>query len=182
MWPLGLTPAACPSLQMSVANVESRNITRDVESGAAAPLRVEELLCFALYVTARASEASYRPVLGPLGLTYPRYIVLVVLAEQDSLTVSDLGARLHLDSGTLTPLIKGLEADGQVTRQRDREDERLVRVTLTEKGRELTRIAIKAAHSVACAIDMSAADVKRIRDDVNKVFAALRGAQATGGA
>src|SRR6267154_1829749 len=104
------------AFKMSVANVESRNITRDVESGAAAPLRVEELLCFALYVTARALEASYRPVLAPLGLTYPRYIVLVVMAEQDSLTVSDLGARLHLDSGTLTPLIKGLEADGQVTR------------------------------------------------------------------
>jgi DNA-binding MarR family transcriptional regulator len=158
--------------------VQRRNVDQKVDPGGSAALRVEELLCFALYVTARASEASYRPVLSPLGLTYPRYIALVVLSEQDDLTVKALGKRLHLDSGTLTPLIKGMEADGHVSRQRDPLDERLVRVTLTQKGRDLSRIAIEAARSVACGIDLSPGEVKRIRDDVIKVLAALQGAQS----
>jgi DNA-binding MarR family transcriptional regulator len=138
-----------------------------------APLRVEELLCFALYVTARASEASYRPVFSKLGLTYPRYITLVVLFERDGIAMSALGARLHLDSGTLTPLVKGMEADGLVTRRRDPLDERSVQVSLTKKGREVSAKAIAAAHSVACTINMPAKEVARIRDDLKKVQAAL---------
>jgi DNA-binding MarR family transcriptional regulator len=132
-------------------------------------------LCFALYVTARASEASYRPVFSKLGLTYPRYIVLVVLSERDGLTISELGTRLYLDSGTLTPLIKGMEADGYLTRHRSPPDERTVQVCLTQKGRELSRAALEAACTVACSIDLNPVDVKRIRDDVYRVLAALKG-------
>jgi DNA-binding MarR family transcriptional regulator len=138
-----------------------------------APLRVEELLCFALYVTARASEASYRPLFSKLGLTYPRYIVLTVLSERDGIAMSTLGARLYLDSGTLTPLVKGMEADGLVTRRRDPLDERSVQISLTKKGREVSAKAMAAAQSVACTINMPPKEVARIRDDIKKVHAAL---------
>jgi len=170
-------PNELGSLQMSVGldnKVQTRSLEENVDPVASPPLRVEELLCFALHVTAaRASEASYRPVFSRLGLTYPRYIVLVVLSERDGLTVGELGSRLYLDSGTLTPLVKGMEADGYVSRHRDPLDERSVQVRLTPKGRDLSRAAMEAARSVACGIDLTPGEVTRIRDDVNKVRAAL---------
>jgi MarR family transcriptional regulator, organic hydroperoxide resistance regulator len=138
-----------------------------------ASLRVEELLCFALYVTARASEASYRPVFSKLGLTYPRYIVLMVLSETDGIPMSTLGSRLYLDSGTLTPLVKGMAADGLVTRRRNPLDERSVQVSLTKKGREISAKAIAAAQSVACTINIPPREVARIRDELKRVHAAL---------
>jgi DNA-binding MarR family transcriptional regulator len=96
------------------------------------------------------------------------------LFERDGIAMSTLGARLHLDSGTLTPLVKGMEADGLVTRRRDPLDERSVQVGLTKKGREVSAKAIAAAHSVACTINIPAKEVARIRDDLKKVQAALR--------
>ena len=101
------------------------------------PLTLDEQLCFALYTASRAMTSCYRTVLDRLGLTYPQYLVMLVLWEQDGVTVSELGERLFLDSGTLTPLLKRLEAQGQIARLRDVQDERRVRITLTAEGRAL---------------------------------------------
>ena len=99
--------------------------------------RLEQQLCFAIYSTMHAVNKAYQPLLEKLGLTYPQYLVMLVLWETDDVTVKQLGERLFLDSGTLTPLLKRLEAMGLVHRARDPKDERQVRLTLTEKGKTL---------------------------------------------
>ncbi|MGW3321439.1 MarR family winged helix-turn-helix transcriptional regulator [Streptomyces virginiae] len=100
-------------------------------------LRLEDQLCFALYAASRAVTASYRPLLDELGLTYPQYLVMLALWERDSLSVRDLGAALQLESSTLSPLLKRLEANGLVRRERRVDDERSVAVRLTEAGAAL---------------------------------------------
>jgi DNA-binding MarR family transcriptional regulator len=104
-------------------------------AGKSAASLLENQLCFALYSASRALTRAYQPLLAPLGLTYPQYIVMLVLWEGDGLSVSELGERLGLDSGTLTPLLKRLESTGLVERRRDDDDERVVRVFLTATGR-----------------------------------------------
>lgn len=120
---------------------------RQVEPSA---LRLENQLCFALYSASRALTRAYQPLLAPLGLTYPQYIVMLVLWEGDGLSVSQLGARLALDSGTLTPLLKRLEDNGVVERRRDADDERVVRVFLTAAGRGLHGRALSIPGELAC--------------------------------
>ena len=100
-------------------------------------LRLDNQVCFALYSASLAMTKLYKPLLDRIGLTYPQYLVMLVLWEQDGVTVSELGERLFLDSGTLTPLLKRLEAQGQIARLRDVQDERRVRITLTSQGRAL---------------------------------------------
>ena len=100
-------------------------------------LRLDDQLCFPLYAAARAVQQRYRPLLAELGLTYPQYLVLMVLWEEDAQSVSALGERLMLDSGTLTPLLKRMEAAGIVARRRSAEDGRIVRAHLTAAGRAL---------------------------------------------
>lgn len=100
-------------------------------------LQLDHQLCFALYSTSLAMTKLYKPLLQALGLTYPQYLALLVLWERDGQRVADLGARLFLDTGTLTPLLKRLEAAGLVRRERSREDERAVLIHLTEAGRAL---------------------------------------------
>lgn len=100
-------------------------------------LLLDHQLCFALYSTSLAMTKLYKPLLDPLGVTYPQYLVMLVLWERDDCMVSELGARLFLDSGTLTPLLKRMEAAGWLERRRDAQDERRVRVTLTAAGRTL---------------------------------------------
>src|SRR5512141_147840 len=95
------------------------------------PLHLEDQLCFALYNASRALTRAYAPLLAPLGVTYPQYLVLLVLWERDGLPVKELGERLTLDSGTLTPLLKRLEHQGLVERRRGEDDERIVRIHLT---------------------------------------------------
>jgi DNA-binding MarR family transcriptional regulator len=95
------------------------------------------MLCFALYSAAHAMQAAYKPLLEPLGLTYPQYLALSALWAEDGQTVGQIGAALMLDSNTLTPLLKRLEAAGWVTRRRDTGDERQVRLRLTKAGRDL---------------------------------------------
>ena len=102
-----------------------------------AMLLLDNQLCFALYSTSLAMTKLYKPLLDELGLTYPQYLAMLVLWEKDGLTVSELGERLFLDSGTLTPLLKRLEVSGLVSRLRDAEDERRVHITLTAAGRKL---------------------------------------------
>lgn len=106
------------------------------------PLRLDRQICFPLYAATNLLTRLYRPVLAEIGLTYSQYLVMLVLWEQAPQSVSTLGARLHLDSGTLTPLLKRMEAAGLVTRQRDPSDERRVQIALTAKGDAL-RVAAR---------------------------------------
>ena len=102
-------------------------------------LRLDNQLCFALYAASLAMNKAYKPHLGALGLTYPQYLVMLVLWEHSQLTVSEIGEKLFLDSGTLTPLLKRLEASEFVVRQRDASDERRVYVSLTTAGKNLKK-------------------------------------------
>ncbi|MFZ3140561.1 MarR family winged helix-turn-helix transcriptional regulator [Polaromonas sp.] len=108
-----------------------------------AMLQLDNQLCFALYSTSLAMTRLYKPLLDALGITYPQYLALLVLWEQDGLSVSELGERLFLDSGTLTPLLKRLESSGLVSRLRAIDDERRVHITLTPAGRALKEQAAK---------------------------------------
>lgn len=118
------------------------------------PLPLTDQLCFALYSAAHAMNRVYKPLLDPLGITYPQYLVLLVLWQTDDVTVKELGTRLFLDSGTLTPLLKRMEAAGLVERRRDTADERLVRVTLTEAGRAMREKAAAVQEAVFCTCGM----------------------------
>ena len=113
--------------------------------------QLDHQLCFALYSSSLVMTKLYKPVLSALGLTYPQYLVLLVLWETDAVSVSDLGTRLFLDSGTLTPLLKRLETAGWLTRLRAVDDERRVIVSLTSAGRALRRKAQHVPNEVACA-------------------------------
>lgn len=104
-------------------------------------LRLDNQLCFALYSTSLALTKLYKSILAELDLTYPQYLAMLALWEEDGLTVSELGERLFLDSGTLTPLLKRMEAAGLLTRARDSADERRVQISLTPAGRKLRRQA-----------------------------------------
>jgi DNA-binding MarR family transcriptional regulator len=114
-------------------------------------LQLDHQLCFALYSASLAMTKLYKPLLEPMGLTYPQYLVMLVLWESDGMTVGELGQRLSLDSGTLTPLLKRLEALQYLSRQRDPADERRVRVQLTAEGRALRAAAVQVPQAVACA-------------------------------
>ncbi|NCH72594.1 MarR family winged helix-turn-helix transcriptional regulator [Cronobacter dublinensis] len=121
------------------------------QQSAGLSLSLDNQLCFALYSTNLALHKIYRQLLTPLGLTYPQYLVMMVLWEQDEVTVSEIGERLYLDSATLTPLLKRMETAGLLMRQRSRQDERQVIVTLTDAGRELKAGANEIPGSVLCA-------------------------------
>ena len=117
-------------------------------------LKLDNQLCFAIYAASLAMTKAYKPVLGALGLTYPQYLVLLVLWEEDNRPVSELGDRLFLDSGTLTPLLKRMEAAGWVQRQRSTQDERKVHIVLTPAGLALREqaacIPLNMANQLAC--------------------------------
>lgn len=140
-------------------------------------LRLENQLCFGLYAAAHAMNRAYRVSLGPLGLTYPQYLVLLALWEGDRQSVSELGQRLRLDSGTLTPVLKRLETAGVVSRARSRADEREVEITLTERGHALKLEALEVRHAMECRLGMSQDDITRLRADIDKVIASLDVAQ-----
>jgi MarR family transcriptional regulator, organic hydroperoxide resistance regulator len=136
------------------------------------PLYLDHQLCFALYSASRAVTRAYAPLLAPLGLTYPQYLVLLVLWERDGLAVNRLGQRLALDSGTLTPLLKRLERQRLVERRRAAADERVVRIFLTPAGRALRSRARKVPMEMACragydlASDRSLRDLGRLRHEL----------------
>lgn len=113
------------------------------------PLSLDRQVCFPLYAATNLLNRLYGPVLGELGLTYPQYLVMLVLWEQQPQTVGALGARLYLDSGTLTPLLKRMEVSGFVTRTRDPDDERRVMIGLTDKGRALRKQALHVPETMA---------------------------------
>lgn len=124
---------------------------------------IDQMLCFAVYAAGHAFTRFYKPRLEALDLTYPQYLVFLVLWERDGLTVKALGDKLFLDSGTITPLIKRLEARGLVKRQRDKDDERQVRITLTEEGRALKGQAMSVPLAVAQGVGGTEEDADRLR-------------------
>lgn len=126
-------------------------------------LHLENQLCFALYRASRMIQQVYRPMLEELGLTYPQYLVMLVLWEQDGLSVGALGERLFLDSGTLTPLLKRMEAAGWLVRARAKDDERRVVVSLTPEGRALRARAIAVPRAIGCATRCSMEELADLR-------------------
>ncbi|MDH6213880.1 MarR family winged helix-turn-helix transcriptional regulator [Streptomyces pseudovenezuelae] len=116
---------------------------------------LDDQLCFALYAASRAVTARYRPLLDELGLTYPQYLVMLVLWEQDSISVRDLGTSLQLESSTLSPLLKRLEAGGLVRRERRAEDERSVAIRLTEAGASLRERAARVPLAIGDAMGLT---------------------------
>ena len=147
--------AVNPSADAAAANANNVN----------AWLALDHQLCFALYAASLAMTKTYKPLLAPLGLTYPQYLALLVLWEADGagdgLTVSQLGGRLTLDSGTLTPLLKRLDSLGLVQRRRDNRDERRVRLHLTTAGRHLKHRAQAVPQAIASA---TACNLQQIGD------------------
>ncbi|MGZ3184777.1 MAG: MarR family winged helix-turn-helix transcriptional regulator [Telluria sp.] len=129
-------------------------------------LALDNQFCFALYSASHAMTKTYKPLLDRLGLTYPQYLVMLVLWEQDGILVKDIGARLYLDSGTLTPLLKRLEANGLVARNRDPGDERQVRISLTDAGRTLRAQAGTIPEAVLCASRQEIAALGRLRAEL----------------
>ena len=129
----------------------------ETENIPAGMLALDQQLCFAVYSAAHALNRTYKPLLDPYGLTYPQYIVLMTLWEEDGRTVKALGTTLGLDSGTLSPLLKRLEAAGYIHRARDRSDERQVLITLTDKGhamkREAVAIRMQIGKATGCSVE-----------------------------
>lgn len=134
-------------------------------------LLLDNQLCFALYSASLAMTKLYKPLLDELGLTYPQYLAMLALWEQDGQSVSELGERLSLDSGTLTPLLKRLETAGLLARLRAVEDERRVRITLTAAGR---RLKLRARRVPGCVLDKSGCSLPEITR-LTRELQALRG-------
>lgn len=143
--------------------------------GVAQQLRLDNQLCFALYAASGLVTRAYRPLLEPLGLTYPQYLAMMALWEKAPRTVSDLGEALGLDSGTLTPLLKRMEAAGLVTRRRDAADERRVLIALTDKGRHLQDEAAGVPFALACALDLPPEEIVALRASLQDLARKLRG-------
>lgn len=117
-------------------------------------MKLANQLCFPLYAAARKVTGLYTPLLKPLGLTYTQYIVMLVLWEKDGVSVSEIGERLMLDNGTLSPLLKKMESAGLIERSRSREDDRVVEITLTEEGRKLQEKAKEIPEKVSSCVDL----------------------------
>lgn len=136
-------------------------------------LLLSQQLCFALYAATHAFNRAYKPLLGPLNLTYPQYLVMLVLWERDGITVKEIGARLQLDSGTLTPLLKRLEAALVVERERDTVDERQVHIRLTESGRALREKARDIPRKLTQAIGCPLPDLAALRQQLTELRARM---------
>ena len=136
-------------------------------------LTLDRQLCFALYSASRAMTAAYRPILTELNLTYPQYLVLLVLWEEARVTVGRLGERLQLDSGTLSPLLKRLEANGFIRRERSQQDERQVEVTLTPAGRKLEGKAQCIPQQLGARMGITERDAADLRDAIHRLTDAL---------
>ena len=136
-------------------------------------LRLDEQVCFAIVTAARNVVGIYRPILEPLGLTHPQYLVMLALWERDGRSISDLGGALALEPATVTPLLKRLQSAGLLERARSDEDERVVRVTLTDAGRALRRQAEQVPGRVAERTGMTPSELARIRDDLHGFLARI---------
>lgn len=129
-------------------------------------LLLDNQLCFALYSTSLLMTKVYKPLLQELGLTYPQYLAMMVLWEGDGITVGDISARLLTDPGSLTPLLKRLEAEGLITRTRSSADERVVELHLTEKGRAMYQQAQRVPACILAASEMDIAGLGQLKDEL----------------
>lgn len=133
-------------------------------------LQLENQLCFPLYAIAKEIIGLYRPFLDAIDITYPQYLVMMVLWEKDGLTVNQIGAKLYLDSGTLTPLLKRLEVKGFIIRKRKKEDERVVEVFLTDKGRNLQQKACEIPAKMQEKLNLTIEDLLELKETVQKIL------------
>lgn len=138
-------------------------------------LKLDNQLCFALYAASRAIIRTYRDQLEELGLTYPQYLVLTVLWETDALTLTAIGRRLRLDSGTLTPLVKRLETSGLVSRNRRSSDEREIEIALTPAGRALQSQAVSVRQAVVRRLGMPEDEIGRLKSELIALVKTLDG-------
>ena len=130
------------------------------------PLKLDNQICFAIYSAAHAFNRVYKPLLDQLGLTYPQYLVMLVLWERDGVPLKDIGERLFLDSGTLTPLLKRLEAAQLIKRSRSTEDERQVLIALTSRGQALKEKARAVPESILAASACSVAELSAMKNEI----------------
>jgi DNA-binding MarR family transcriptional regulator len=137
-------------------------------------LKLENQLCFTLYAASRAVTQMYRPLLDELDLTYPQYLVMLVLWERDGLTVNEIGDLLQLDSGTLTPLLKKLETRGLLNRERDKGDERRVIITLLPEGRKLKKKALKIPEMLLCRTGLSVTEFRNLKGNINSLIEKMK--------
>lgn len=135
-----------------------------------ASLKLENQICFPLYVIAKEITGLYRPFLDALDITYPQYLVMMVLWENDGLSVNCIGEKLYLDSGTLTPLLKRLEAKGFIVRKRKKEDERVVEVFITESGKALQQKACEIPEKIYTKIGLAKEDWADLKTSVQKLL------------
>jgi DNA-binding MarR family transcriptional regulator len=140
-------------------------------------LELEQQVCYALSIAARGVVAAYKPLLDPLGLTHPQYLVMVALWQHGPLQVKELGALLSLDSGTLSPLLKRLEAMGLVSRRRSERDERQVTVSVTDRGRELRQAAQEVHEQVVLRLGLDDDELTQLQAVLKRVSEAIAPAQ-----
>jgi DNA-binding MarR family transcriptional regulator len=138
-------------------------------------LKLDKQLCFSVYVLHREIMQCYRPILKDIELTYPQYITMMTLWEKDDLTVNQVGEILQLDNGTLTPLLKRLESKGLLTRKRSKEDERVVKIHLTEKGRKLKEKAACIPTELAKAMNLNIDEMIQLKNLSDKVVRKING-------
>ncbi|WP_329741626.1 MarR family transcriptional regulator [Dyella sp. A6] len=143
--------------------------TRPATTSTDSPLRLDQQVCFALYAANLAMGKLYRKLLAELDLTYPQYLVMLVLWERDSLTVSEIGERLFLDSATLTPLLKRLQAAGLLDRVRSTQDERQVVISLSPAGRALKKRASAVPGEVLCASGCEPDALRKLKRELDKL-------------
>ena len=146
----------------------------DRAAGPEDPLRLDRQLCFALYTASNLTTRLYRPLLEPLGITYPQYLVLLALWERAPRTVGELGQALGLDRGTLTPLLKRMEANGLVSRRRDSADERRVLVHLTDAGAALRERAAPVPEALRCRLPLALDEAAELRDALQRLVRTMR--------
>ncbi|MCM0150079.1 MarR family winged helix-turn-helix transcriptional regulator [Photobacterium galatheae] len=131
------------------------------------------MICFSLYSASNAMIRAYRPMLDALNLTYPQYLVMLVMWEKQCLSVKALGEQLHLDSGTLTPLLKRLESKGLVSRRRSETDERVREISLTEEGKAMQQHATEVPASLLCKVDIPMESLKALKATCDTLYAQL---------
>ncbi|WP_297417254.1 MarR family winged helix-turn-helix transcriptional regulator [Clostridium sp.] len=136
-------------------------------------IKLDNQVCFSLYAASREIIKLYKPVLDKFNLTYTQYIAMLVLWEDEKSTVKDIGRRLHLDSGTLTPLLKKIESMGLITRYRDVNDDRVVIVELTEKGRLLKDEILEVPNEMACKINMPIENILALKKYLDELLGTL---------
>lgn len=136
-------------------------------------LKLDNQLCFSLYAASREVIKLYKPCLDKFNLTYTQYIAMLVLWEDEKSTVKEIGKRLHLDSGTLTPLLKKIEGMGLIKRYRDSNDDRVVIVELTEEGRSLKQEITCVPKEMACRINLSRNEIEKLKDELDNLLEKL---------